>query len=211
MSPAASDAVTIPQLLTLASSTALKTLEHILFRRSFELVFLTLVPYQTLNLFLGPLIFDSKHKSLQGTEDNPGEQDGLSAPQTRDETRRHVPPMRYRNLTIRTTPHTTMMSEPRQPSGVSAKPAGNDEATADSTLTDRISVGEFVRKFCPTLFEHWEPSWWLNRYHRNLLIDSLFLLLRSGHLQTFWSSAGDFSDVDLLKFDRCEYTLHMCI
>ncbi|KAF8321400.1 Alpha/Beta hydrolase protein, partial [Cantharellus anzutake] len=52
--------------------------------------------------------------------------------------------------------------------------------------TRRISVGEFVRSFCPTLFKRWEPTWWLN----------------SGHLQTFWSSAGDFSDVDVLKFDR---------
>ena len=151
----------------------LGSLDHVLFKRSFELVLLTLVPYQTLNLSLG---FDSKPSPVREAEDKPLEQDDHH-PNTRDETRRHVLPTRCQNLIIRTSPRTAMIPEPCPLPAALTRSAGNNEASADAAVTGRISVGEFVRRHCPTLFRRWEPSWWLNRYNRTfLLINSLILI-----------------------------------
>ena len=108
------------------------TTEHLLLRRSFELISLSFARYYSLNLFLGPFIFNSP-SSVSTRSDR------------EDVPRCVVLPTESQNLTIR--------------NHVSENISRNESGTVESVT----SIGEFVRKHCPSLFRPWEPTWWLNR------------------------------------------------
>lgn len=162
-------------------------------RRSFEIISLYLAPAHALNMVLAPIMFDSKQQQQQLEK--------LSDPQTSSATsismdlggaraaaKRAIIPDQPAMLRVRATSS--------QPPGI-----GENE--------DSIPLHTFVRKHCQSLFEKWEPTWWLSRCVSSIMLSNAKLCSdptpysSSGHLQTIWSSTGNFSDVDPIEYDRC--------
>ncbi|KZT66449.1 AB-hydrolase YheT [Daedalea quercina L-15889] len=60
------------------------------------------------------------------------------------------------------------------------------KAAKDSVKTCRESMRTFIETRCPSILNKYIPAWWLF----------------SGHLQVAYCAFGDFSDVDLMEYDR---------
>jgi len=112
--------------------------EPLIIRRSFELFSLYLLPIYRLNLFLGPFVIDSKPREESSSKTRSSKNtvvgdSGSAAKQV-------ISPDRPVLLRVKS-------SRPNEP----------EQKEEDTPLT------EFVRKHCTSLFEKWEPTWWLKR------------------------------------------------
>ena len=118
-----------------ASSLSCRHSEHLIIRRSFEIISLYLLPVHTLNLFLAPFVVDSKrHQETRGSKRAIDLGAGIATKQV------IVPD------------HPAMLR-------VKSSHAGDSEEKEED-----LSLTEFVRKHCTSLFEKWEPTWWLKRW-----------------------------------------------
>ena len=113
-------------------------LEPLIIRRSFELFSLYLLPIYKLNLFLGPFVIDSKPREESSSKTRSSKNTvvlgGSGCAAKQVFSPDHPVLLRVRSRA----------NEPEQ-------------TEEDTPLT------EFVRKHCTSLFEKWEPTWWLKR------------------------------------------------
>jgi len=76
------------------------------------------------------------------------------------------------------------------------------KGASDGTTT--VSMSDFVRQNCPSLFDKpFIPSWWLPKY----VCMMIYLCYNSprsnsGHAQTFYCVMDDFTLIDQIEYDR---------
>ncbi|KAF8308868.1 alpha/beta-hydrolase [Clavulina sp. PMI_390] len=170
--------------------------EHLL-RRSFAIISLSIGGFQTLNHVLAPFTFDSKGKQRQALASGSSSSsapyaDHSNASPGADRAKPSIdlggPDSAALYAVIPDHPSSLLVRK-----GCSSKllpsekdPMRDGDGDDPVVLTESVSLHDFVRKHVTSLFEKWEPTWWLN----------------SGHFQTFWSSAGNFSELDQIEYDR---------
>jgi hypothetical protein len=72
------------------------------------------------------------------------------------------------------------------------------------TEPEKISLRELIETRCPNVLTPFKAAWWLFKYA--LLCHPRPDLTRrtcSGHLQTTYTTVGDFSKADPVVYDRC--------